>query len=37
MIPAWNLAWIIPVSVYFGMVIMALIAVGHDDEDDDKS
>lgn len=28
MISAWNLLWIIPVSVFAGMMIAALVAAG---------
>ena len=30
MIPAWHLAWIIPVCVSFGMCLSALVGAGRD-------
>lgn len=31
MISAWNLLWIVPVSVLLGVILAAIVAAGRDD------
>jgi hypothetical protein len=33
MISAWNLLWIVPVSVFVGILLTAVLAAGRDDRE----